>query len=416
MIKKILHNILRKMNKTLLLSVMLGMFIFLGSAFGSTNVVLANQNPDPVSPGNFVYVNVKVANSGDNSIEDAVIKFRDNSNFKLAQGEQRTRNIGPIPPHSTSEGSSSYVIAKYKLYVEPTTPIGLNTAEFNVETSSGDVTPKFDILVQDANPSIELSNVDSQTILPGESQKVNFTFRNMNNIDLKDVVVKLDLDNVEDSVLSTNSGSNSFFMGLIKANEESSLSIDLVANPSAESRPYLLPIELNYEDALGNEYSKEVVASIRVYSEPELTIGVDSQEVYTQGSGRVTFALANPGTSRVKGVQVEFLDSDTYEIIDGSYHYIGDLNPDDFQTIQSNVYVNSNDNVEILTRLTYSDSYNNKVVEERSLPLKTYTSDQLNRYGLAPQGSSFTLILVLLLLAGAGFWYYRRKKKQNKKQ
>ena len=212
-----------------IISILILLIIGLSSTFAasSLNVVLANQNPDPVAPGNFVYVNVKVSNTGSIAVENAKIKFIENQYFKIAPGENKEKELGTIPSFSSLESSSSYSIAKYKILVDSNAPLGLNTLNFQVESVVNKLNYEFDILVQDANPTIELlsSKLENDFIKAGESQKIKLTFTNQNSIDLKDVIVSLDLEEVEDKVLTTKSGSNQIFIGKLKAKEQKEIEI-----------------------------------------------------------------------------------------------------------------------------------------------------------------------------------------------
>ena len=159
-----------KLNKILIGILVLIISLGAVNAAAGLNVVLANQNPDPVSPGNFVYLNVKLSNIGDQIIEAREIKFKPNQYFKVAPGEEETKVIGLLSPFS-SGSSESIVIAKYKILVDPKTPAGLNTISFDVDTSSGTLKYEFDILVQDNNPLIIVKTIDVNEISPGENQE-----------------------------------------------------------------------------------------------------------------------------------------------------------------------------------------------------------------------------------------------------
>ncbi len=390
------------------------------AASSSLNVVLANQNPDPVSPGNFVFVNLKVSNTGEKSIESSNVEFVENSYFKLAAGEEKSKSLGVIPAFSSTSTSTSYVIAKYKLYVDPKTPLGLNTIKFNIVSEGTYLNFEFDLLVQDANPTIQLisSNVENEYIKAGESQELNLEFTNKNNIDLRNVVITLDLDGVEDTVFSTKQGSNQVIIENIEAQETVKVNTQLIATPDAESKPYLLPITIEYEDTLGNSYEKEVISTIQVYSKPELSLEVDSQEIYSKGKGKISLAIANPTPTTAKGVELRVLDSQGYEIIEGDFQYVGDLNPDDFQTLQSEIYINSLD-TKLKVELSYLDSYNREIVETKELDLKLYNEEKLKELGLSSsnQSSGFPLGTIIFIIIGIiiGFFIGKRSGKKTKK-
>lgn len=380
------------------------------SAAGGLSVVLNNQNPDPVSPGNFVFVNVKVSNAGSDNVKFASIEFLENENFKLAQGETFKQEIGSVPAFS-STSSSSYYIAKYKLLVDDGTPFGMNTLKFILNADGGLSEYEFDILVQDANPTITVSSIEVDEIEAGDSGKFVLILENSNSAKLSDVTLRLNLDEVEEQILSTKSGSNLFVVGSLSADEDNIVEFDLVVSPDASAEPVLLPMTIEYEDSLGNSYVQDLSASIRVYSNPEITFKLDSQEVYSVGSGKITFAIANPGTSTVKGVSVEILNGDSYEVIDGDFEYVGNLNPDDFQTLQSEIYIKNSDVATLKIKLSYSDSYNVKKEEIIDVPLKIYSSEDLTMFGLAGAKSSsggYTSIIVWLVIVIIGFYLGRR--------
>lgn len=385
----------------------------------SLNVVLSNQNPDPVSPGNFVYVNIKITNTDSINTKNTIISFKDNQYFKLAQGEERTRELGAIPQFSSFEGSTSFVIAKYKLFVEENTPLGLNTIEFELKENGELLNYEFDILVQDSNPTLELvsSSIDSTYLKAGESQQLTLTFENKNDITIRDVIVTLNLDEVDSKVFTTKKGSNQFFIDSIGANEEKEIILNLVATPEADSKPYLLPITLEFEDSLGNSYERNVVSSIQVFSKPELTLELDSQSIYTTGKGKYTLSIANPSPTTAKGVELRIISQDDYEVLEGSFQYVGDLDPDDFQTFQSDIFVSNLDS-SLEVQLSYLDAYNNKIEETRVLDLQLYSDDKLEELELNGNNSSgsFSFVTLLILLLIVGYITYRIGRKQGLKK
>lgn len=382
------------------------------SATSGLNVVLANQNPDPVSPGNYVYVNVIVSNLNDEDINDAQIRFKPNEYFKLAPGMDNLKQIGVIPKNSgASSGASSYYIAKYKVAVSNNIPLGLNPIDFDVIAEGKTFSYNFDVLVQDSNPTIQVKEFSVDQIEAGKQQKATLNLLNQNSVDLKDIEVKLNLDKVDSQILSTPSGSNSFRISNLASQEEKSMEFDLAVNPQAQARNYLLPITISYKDALGNFYTQDLMGSVRVNSESKVELVLDSQNIYTSGNIRTVFAIANPGTSAVKGTQVNILPGDNYEVLEGKNQYIGNLNPDDFQTIQSQIFVKEQKETTINVELTYSDSYNNLNSENVEIPLRIYSNEELQSFGLSGSGESsfgFGTIVQLLIVGLIAFFVGRK--------
>ena len=388
------------------------------------NVVLLSQNPDPVSPGSFVYVNIKVSNTGSTAIKNADITFNENSIFTLASSEKATKELGTIPAYSNLESSTNFVVAKYKIFVNENTPLGLNTLNFKVNDDKGLLyNYDFEVLVQDSNPSIHITQFEVDQIEPGSSGKLKLELENDNTISLRNIVLQLGLSDVEDDVLSVQSGSNQKTITSLKAGEKKIVEFDIVASPDASSKPYLLPVDITYEDILGNSLSTQITGSVRVFSAPIVSIELDSQEIYSIGKGKITLAIANPGTSTIKGTQIQILPSEDYEVITGDYQYVGDLNPDDFQTVQSQIYVKNAEKVTLKIQVEYLDSYNNKKSEIIEMPMKTYNSEELKNLGLvsgsSSSSSSYAGIIFSLVLIGIAFYVGRRlgikKTKKNNK-
>lgn len=388
---------------------------------GGLNVVLANQNPDPVAPGNFVELNVKVSNSGNTGIQNAKIIFVENNNFHIVKGKAKSKDLGIIPAYSSLDSATSYVMAKFLVEVAPNTPLGENPVEFSVETSEGTYSYEFDVTVQDANPTLVVNDFKINTVEAGKSEQLSIEIENTNSVTLNNVILSLGFNSVENGALSTLSGASQKVISTLKPNEKKNVVFEILVSPDAEAKPYLLPLNLSYEDTLGNSFAQTIYGSVKVYSKPLPLVKLDSQDIYTKGKGKFTLAVSNPGTSTVKGTQIEILPSDDYTIIGGNFQYVGDLNPDDFQTVQMNIYLNNDNSATLKAKLTYLDSYNNKNEEIIEIPLKIYTTKELTDFGIAipkTQTQSYVGYFLTIVTLVIGFYIgrrYERKKEKVKK-
>ena len=386
---------------------------------GGLNVVLANQNPDPVAPGNFVELNVKISNSGNVGIQNAKIIFIENNNFQIAKGKDISKELGIIPAYSSLDSATSYVMAKFLVEVAPNTPLGENPVEFSLETSEGTYSYEFDITVQDANPTLVVNDFKISTVEAGKSEKLTIEIENTNSITLNNVILSLGFDTVENSALSTLNGASQKVISTLNPNEKKTIEFDILVSPDAESKPYLLPVNFDYEDTLGNSFNETVYGSVKVYSKSLPLVKLDAQDIYTKGKGKFTLAVSNPGTSTVKGTQIEIMPSEDYTIIGGNFQYVGDLNPDDFQTVQMNIYLNNAEKATLKVKMTYLDSYNTKNEEIVEIPLKIYSAKELTDFGIEiPKTSTqsylgYFLTIVTLIV---GFYVGRRYEKKKAKK
>jgi hypothetical protein len=386
------------------------------------NVVLSNQNPDPVSPGNIVELNVKVSNPSDRQTGLIVAEFIENEYFKIVEGQEKERNLGIMPPFSSFASSTSYGIAKFQVKVSDNAPIGTFPIRIKVSDPEDSSFYDFDVSVLEENPKVEIKSFQIETIEAGKSSILTMEVENLNTIELQNLIISLNLDEVEEKVLSTDSGSNQKIIRSLGPNEVAKVTFKLSVSPDALSKPYLLPATIQYEDTQENVYTETITGSVRVYSEPMVVVRLDSQEKFTKGRGKMTLSISNPGTSTVKGTQLEILPSDKYNILEGDFHYVGDLNPDDFQTVQLDSFVNSVEGGVLNVKLTYLDSYNNKNEEFIEVPLKVYNDAELEQFGIkkANDGSSntgliiYVVIAVIFFVVGMLFGKSRSRKKQNK--
>lgn len=385
------------------------------------NVVLSNQNPDPVSPGNIVELNVKVSNPTDRQTGLIEVEFIENEYFKIVEGQEKIRALGIMPPFSSFASSTSYGIAKFQVKVSDETPIGTFPVRIKVSDPDGESFYDFDVSVLEENPKVEVKNINIETTEAGRSSQLSMEIENLNSIELQNVVITLNLDQVEDKILSTTSGSNQKIIRFLGSQESATVQFDLSVSPDALSKPYLLPATIEYEDTLENVYTEMVMGSVRVYSEPMVVVKLDSQEKFSTGRGKVTLSISNPGTSTVKGTQIEVMPSEDYSVLEGDFQYVGDLNPDDFQTVQIDSFVSNPQGATLKVKLTYLDSYNNKNEEIIDVPLKIYNQMKLQEYGIQKandgSGSStlivYGIIAVLFFVIGMFFGKRRAKKKSK---
>jgi hypothetical protein len=387
----------------------LGLFLSTATFAAGLNLELIEQTPTTVTPGGFVYVLVQVSNLGTSAVSGATVEFEDSQNFKMADGENRIEKLGVI-----SEKNS--VNKRFKILVGDNAPLGLNSLSFIIKSST-DIKNTINILVGGSNIGLVTKNFEAKQVAPGGETTLNIEFENLNYNTLKDIVVKLDLSSIEDKVFNLATGSNERVIGRVDSGDTTKVSYNLVASPDAESKPYLIPVTVNFVDDLGKEYTREVLGSIKVFSEPVLSLSLDSQEFFSTGKGTFTFAIANPGTSSIKGTMVEVVDSEGYNVLSGLIQYVGDLNPDDFQTIQSEFFIESETVSNLKLKVTYLDSYNNPSEKLFDIPVSIYADNQIKSLGLSgaskSSSSNTTIYVVFLILLVGTFYFGKKRGKKN---
>jgi hypothetical protein len=129
----------------------------------------------------------------------------------------------------------------------------------------------------------------------------------------------------------------------------------------------------------------------------------------------VTLRLTNQGQGTADFVSMRLQESSLYDVIGSRSVYIGEMEPDDFQTAEFDLYVTSEpestgrDSMNVPVRLEYeTGSGNSTVTRTASVPL--YNQTDLERYGGGGGGPPLVPIgvAVVLLAAGGYYWRYRR--------
>lgn len=378
------------------------------------NIVLSSQNPDPVKPGNYVDLSIKVTNQGTSPINDAQIELVENRYVTLSASEEKVSNVGAIPTQSTNQ--EGFVIVRKRVFIDENAPLGNLFVDIKVKSGSSEISKSLPIVVRDSKPSLQVitaNSIEDVTYYPGELKPFTLTLSNTNAISLQNIRLTL-FDSNSDEISSTqvpntiNTDSDAFFITQstnakrvqsINSNDEVEVSFNLGVSPNAQIRPYQIPLKIEYEDTLGNSYTEEIEFSILVNSEQNVYLTLDRIS-----NEQVIFGIANPGPGVVKGALVSLYSQDNEKI---SSQYLGDLNSDDFQTIQfdtNSLNTNSSQNVKLVVE--FSDGfYNPKTIEE------DFTLDFNPN---AQNSNSYVSTIIILLVIGLiGYYIYHKRKKSS---
>ncbi|MEM4245554.1 MAG: hypothetical protein QXR60_05125, partial [Candidatus Nanoarchaeia archaeon] len=187
-----------------------------------------------------------------------------------------------------------------------------------------------------------------------------------------------------------------------------------MALSDAESKAYQIPIEITYYDQLGNAYAKNNTIGLLVGAEPSFTLNLESADVFESGTrGKITISLSNTGPSQLKFVTLEILPTDDYTILSNSKSYLGNLDPDDFETSEYTIYVNKKGELPIKLKVTYKDSYNNDKEYVGEVKLKVYSYFEVRKYGLRTGGTSILVYIVYLLLIIFAYLTFKEWRKER---
>ncbi|MBW2963573.1 COG1361 S-layer family protein, partial [Candidatus Woesearchaeota archaeon] len=389
-------------------------------SFGpNIEATLLSQQPDPVKPGEIVEVRFKIENSGTAATSEILVEIMPEFPFSLYSGEAVV-NVGKMRAGQTGADAS---IVAFKLKVDEKAVEGDNEIELRVKIAD-DVwksytEENFMVRVESPDSILSLEGIYTQPeqMVPGQDAKLYIKLNNQADNILRNIKLSLDLDDVP-IVPTDSSDEKSVYQ--IKAGEEEWVVFNLVAEADAEAKIYKVPVDLTYYDVAGNLYSKETTIGLKIGDEPELLLYISETEVYAKGQkGAVTITIANHGLANVKLMKMTLMPSENYEVISANEVYIGDVDTDDIESQDFDVYVSKGkETVDLLVKLEYRDANNKKITENYQVPLKLYSSWEARKFGLK-KSSSWVWLIVLVILGVVGYFLYHRywrKKKKNNKQ
>ncbi len=380
------------------------------------DVTLVNQEPDPADPGSYVDVRFKIENSGSKNAEDVEFEVLPEYPFSLSPGEAAVESISTIGGRQTGDDG---VIVKYRLRIAVDAVQGDNELEvrYRVDRGSWVKLPAFDISVRSAVAIVDIASVtsDPETIVPGEPSTITFTLENIEEGLLKDVTVALNLTDSAIPLAPLGSTAEKK-VKYIQGGESASISIDVIALSNADAGIYKVPITLSYLDSSGATFSREGIVGLTVGSEPDLVVLVENSEVKKAGSsGKVDVKFTNKGLSDIKLLNVKLAETEQVDIISPSEVYIGNVDSDDYETIDFEVYVSDSDDGKVMLpfELEYRDANNKLFRETRNVELKIFSSSEAKKLGINGGNSAGPIVTVAIVVIGLVIYFLRKKKKKK---
>jgi len=265
--------------------------------------------------------------------------------------------------------------------------------------------------------AITIKDVSSspEEIEPGEVSSVSIKIENILEDPVKNLNVKLDLSEVP---FAPYQSSSEEFLEELDDGDEEKFTFKLIALPETASGIYKIPVLISYYYGNDNE-TKEMVSliSLTVNSKPELKVSSEDSVLIRGQDNEITIRVINSGLSDVKFVYVETSDSSGIKFLTNKEQYIGDINSDDFDSVNYKIRLDSDasDLINLPVILKYRDATNKEYIGTETIMLKTYSLKEAQTLGLVVK-KSYTLYILIGILSGGYFTYRTIKKRRLKKK
>ncbi|MBW2995822.1 COG1361 S-layer family protein [Candidatus Woesearchaeota archaeon] len=380
-------------------------------------VTLISQEPDPAEPGGILDVRFKVENMGGGGTDNIIFEILPGYPFSLYTGSA-AKSLGSMQAYQNGEEG---IIVHYKLRVDESAVEGNNLIDirykFGELSSQWNYVRDFVLRVRTEDIVLLIDDISSipEIIPPGQRAKLKLTIKNLADSLVKDIKIKLDISSDSIPFVPIRSTTEKKIYQ-IASKDETILIFDIMAMADADSQAYKVPLDISYYDEAGTSYEKSDIISLIVGDKPDMYIGVDSSEIYGGNKGgKVTVRFVNKGVTDIKFLNIRLKESEDYEIISPAEVYIGNVDSDDYETADYDLYVKTREDIVNLPLVVeYMDANNNKYSSVESLELRQYSSSEAKKYGLAKERGIGGAIMFLIVVGGLGIYIWRQKKKGKK--
>lgn len=258
-----------------------------------------------------------------------------------------------------------------------------------------------------------------EQVAPGESASISIEIENNFNEDVENVNIFLDFSSAG-TPIAPHLGSAEDTIDLIEESEEKKISFGIIVLPEAVAGVYKIPVRMEYYLASNstNLLEKESVISVVVNSLPEIRTSVEGSLVRGM-ENIVTLRIINDGLSDVKFASVQIEKPARETINSPLYEYLGNIDSDDFDSIEIKIFVpeDSQPQISIPVTINYKDSTNKDYTKTENLNLRTYSREDAVKLGLVPAQSYLIYIVSFLGILGyVGYRIFKRIRRKNKEK
>ncbi|MBI4454202.1 hypothetical protein HY636_06160 [Candidatus Woesearchaeota archaeon] len=433
-------NINHKYNLLLVISITIIMALFLVSlnlASASTNIidfpmvhaVLIGQTPDPAEPGNIVELRFNVWNNGSGILEDVNFELIPEWPLSFVHGQEAKIKVGDLKTKNTysDKAEDTVVLLYYRLQADPKADSG--TYQVKLEYSSKNKysvvqkLPVYNIRVESSTSLLDIESFETQPekIKSGDTGKLLLKLTNKGGVDLKDIKIKLDLTGPEFSPIGS---TDEKLINELQRGYSTMAEYKLLASGDMKAKEYQIPVKIEFKDEKNNKYTKNNTITLLVDSSPGYLLNLEQTSVYNPNSkGKIVISLSNIGQSDLKYTGLELEDTDDYEVLGKNNEYLGNLESDDYETADYEIFVKDipfggldKRNVPLKLKVYYKDSYNKEYTDEKEVVLPIYTASAAKKYGLvAGSSTKWIIILILIVILIVGYIVYKKRKNNNHK-
>ncbi len=366
---------------------------------------LSQQIPYPAHPGEELTLVIKTTNFGDEPAKDIIWYLDAKEPFELKETDDATQTLPELRCGETAN-------TDYYLTVDPDARSGEYIIDLNI-TYSGDfdsdreyLTTKSEVeltVVVQGSPDLVLLNADIPKAAIKSEFDAKFSIKNVGTGPAKNV--KVSFAN-QTSILPKRS---ICYIDTIAPGETAVVESGFFVDTTTLSQ-HPLSITILYEDEVHEtQPAQSYSALVPVVSGNTLFVYLDSQDQLTPGTvGEITIGVANRGLARAKHVSLTISDGAQFELIDTSTRYIGDIESDDYDTVDF-VILPEPGCRSVTVEVHYADDYGEAYDTTVDVPIRVYTAGEMR--AISPESGGNTGVIIGVLVIVLIFVFRKRIKR-----
>jgi len=347
--------------------------------------------PSSIGPGENGNLVLTITNAGTEYARNVKLFVKPNSQAVFGQ---QNYDLQTIAPSTTTQVSVPITISTSA--TEGATTVFLSLS-YNEGGSVGTVTTETSVPLAISKRSlvqIETVTWSKETIEPGDTVDMSVQLKNVGASDISYMTVTLG-DSSQPFVAA--SGDTEAYVGSLPKGSASSAGFSIVVNRDAKTVAYRVPVVVAYYDDSGSSHSDTKYIGLRVSGAPEFVVALEDDSSAMAGlTGELTISIANRGTATANLMTLEF-ESDT--AVAPAEYYVGNMDPDDFQTVKVSVDLAgvAPGARDLAITMLYKDPYNQDVTGHSTVQ---FYVRPLQAVSVSPT----TVIVILAITAATLYW------------
>lgn len=251
-------------------------------------------------------------------------------------------------------------------------------------------------------------------VQPGEQLTLSLTIENNLNDDVEDVAVTINATGSAAIPFAPYQSSNEERIGDISEGDKEKVSFDLISNADIKSGTYTIPVTITYK-LNGTAETDSSLVSVIINAKPNMEISSEGSALIKGTSGKIKLKIVNSGLGESKFLNLQISPVKGISFTSSEKIYLGNIDSNDFDNADFEVFVSADSpsSISLPVEITYSDSRNNQITENKIVTIKTYTQKEAESLGLISGNNNFLVFVGIALLLGS-YIVFRKVKKRNK--